>query len=96
MKKLILLLAISILISCQTVTISNKKFELASYPDYEQTQWFFLWGIFPRVNVVELNRICKNRKINQTQTLDTFFNQLVTKLTIGIIIPRTARVWCKK
>ena len=82
------------LISCQTVTISDKGFKLVREASYEDTKWFFLWGLFPRKTQVNLNRVCQHKKHAQIQTLDTFFDSLIKIFTFGIIAPRTAKVWC--
>ena len=96
MKYLLLLTLMFSLLSCQTVTISDKGFKIARNASFEDTKWFFLWGLFPRKKQVNLSNACGHRGVSQIQTLDTFFDSLIGLLTLGIIAPRTAKVWCKK
>ena len=95
MKAYALILFALTIISCQTVTISNKHFKLASMPHYEETKWFFLWGLIPSLTEVNLEHACSKQAYSQLQTLDTFFDNVIKIATLGIVMPRTARVWCK-
>ena len=95
MKLLILSMMLVYLSSCQTVTISD-KYKVDSRPTFEETQWFFLWGIVPDQKEVEIIKVCKSGRARQMQTLDTVGDKIIRFFTLGLIYPRTAKVWCKK
>ena len=95
MRFLMLSMMIVCFSSCQTVTISD-KYKVGSRPTFEETQWFFLWGLVPDQTEVEVIKICGSRSVRQMQTLDTFGDQIIRFFTLGLIYPRTAKVWCKK
>lgn len=68
-----LLLSLS-LVSCQTITISPEgKPKLASNPDYEKTQHFFLGGLIGE-SVVPAGEICGEKSVAQLQSQTTFWN----------------------
>lgn len=97
MKTYILYIFLFLISSCQTVTISpdGKKTTLSSTPTYERSHNFFLWGLVGESNI-NVEEICTERSVKQMQTQQTFVNGLLSKITLGIYTPRTAKVWCEK
>lgn len=93
--KLLFIFSFLLCVSCQTVTISDSKFKSVSQPNYEKTQWFFLWGITPSLKNINLRKACEGKRVAQMQTQYSFVNQVVKYATLGIVYPRTAKVWCK-
>lgn len=91
--KFILLLAI--LSGCQTVTISDSNLKQVRAPVYKQTKWFYWWGITPKIQSVNVNRVCNGRGLAQAQSLDSFGDTLIRAITLGIVYPKTVKVWCK-
>ena len=83
------------LISCRTVTISESSFKQINRPFYEETKWFWFWGLVPGVKRVHLDSVCKKQKIIQVQTVDSFVDQVIAIITLGILSPRTVKIWCK-
>ena len=77
------------LISCQTITISPEgKPKLASNPDYEKTQHFFLGGLIGE-SVVPAGEICGERSVAQLQSQTTFldgFWPVLVGLTVGVAL----------
>ena len=64
------------LISCQTITVSPEgKPKLASNPDYEKTQHFFLGGLIGE-SVVPAGEICGEKEVVQLQSQTTFWDGL--------------------
>jgi len=66
---------------------------ITAKPNYDQTQWFFLQGLVGSP-VVEVDDVCRNGTVAQLQTVSTPANLAVSALTLGLLNPRTARVWC--
>lgn len=96
-KSIAALAAVALLSGCATVTITpDGAPKTSSTPTYEQTQDFFLWGLVPDKQTVDVVEICGDANVRQLQTQDTFVNGLLGALTFGIYAPRTARVWCEE
>lgn len=95
MHKVLFIIFSFLLISCQTITITDNKFEAAYEPTYERTQWFYLWGVVPKIKEIRLENICEGKKPVQMQTQASFLNRLLSSITVGIVYPRTAKVWCQ-
>ena len=91
------LICLTLLLSgCAAVTISQDGTSDFKYqPDFEEAQHFFLWGLIgdKHINVKE---ICGSKPAVQMQSKFTAMNVLYTGLTLGLYLPRTARVWCKR
>ncbi|MDG4952156.1 Bor family protein [Actinobacillus equuli subsp. equuli] len=97
MKKL---LAISVLMalvtgcSTQTAHIAGKVTDNIK-PTTSVNQHFFVFGIGQQ-ETLNVREICGSAdKVNQVETVFSGTNVLVSVLTIGIYMPRTANVYCK-
>ncbi len=92
-----LFLATALLLGgCAAVTITESGEGNFSYrPHYEERKHFFLWGVIGehRINV---QQICRQRPVIQMQTKFSAMDVLYSTLTLGIYLPRTAKVWCKR
>jgi len=93
---LLLSLGILLLSSCAAITITETgESDFRYRPHYEETKQFFLWGIIGehRVNTKE---ICGEKQVVQMQTKFSAMNVLYSTLTLGLYLPRTAKVWCQR
>lgn len=91
------LAAVALLSGCATVTITpDGAPQTAAKPTYEETQNFFIWGLVPEKNTVDVVEVCGDADVRQLQTQDTFGNGLLSVVTFGMYTPRTARVWCEE
>ncbi len=93
---LILLITFIALVGCarQTFVINQEK--AAYYPDVEQTHHFFMYGQ-PQLRIILADQICGGRdKVVKVEFQATFFNNLLSVLTLGIYHPRQFRVYCSK
>lgn len=92
----ILLIALSaLLISCQTVTVipKNNAYKISSSPTYQRSLPFFIGGLVGEKHV-DAKIVCANRPVAQFQTENTFLDQLLLIVTLGIYAPRTVKIWC--
>jgi hypothetical protein len=93
------LLALSLLISlsgCATITVTEKGDPNFLYrPHYNQTKNFFLWGTLGE-HRIDTQKICGSRPVVQMQTRYEPLDVLYAALTLGIYMPRTAKVWCQR
>lgn len=90
-----LLLALA-MAGCSTVTIRDKSTnQLAGEPTYESSKAFFLWGLVGEHHI-DVKDICGGKGAKQIQAQDTFVDSLLAVITLGIYMPRTAKVWCAK
>jgi len=98
MKRLITtaVVAFAVLVSgCATVTATpDGQPKLATTPNYEQTQHFFIGGLLPQKNIVDTQVVCPSG-VRQLQAQTTFANGFFRVVTFNWYAPRTARVWCQ-
>jgi hypothetical protein len=96
-KLSITLLSLIITLSgCAAVTITKTgESNLKYHPDYEESKHFFLWGLVGehRINVTE---ICTKMPTIQMQTKFSSWDVFYSAITLGIYLPRTAKVWCER
>jgi len=81
---------------CAAVTITESGQPDFKYrPHYEESKHFFLWGLFGEhhINVTE---ICTDLPVKQMQTKYSALDVLYSTLTLGLYLPRTAKVWCQR
>jgi len=92
-----LLVAISLILSgCAAVTITESgDSDFTYHPDYEQSKPFFLWGLVGE-HQIDVTEICDEKKVIQMQSKFSAMNVLYSGLTLGIYLPRTAKVWCER
>ncbi len=83
-----------ILSGCAAVTITDSGASDFLYrPHYEQSKHFFLWGLIGE-HTVNTQDICGERPVKQMQTRFEPYDVLWAGLTLGLYLPRTAKVWC--
>lgn len=95
-KLISLVVACLLLLSgCAAVTITQQgEPEFKYRPHYEERKHFFLWGLIGE-HTVNTREICRDRTVVQMQTKFEAMDVLYTALTLGIYLPRTAKVWCE-
>lgn len=96
LRTIILTFAIISLSGCAAITITESGDPDFLYrPHYKESKPFFFWGMLGehRVNTQE---ICRGRPAVQMQTKFEPMDLLYTTLTLGIYMPRTAKVWCER
>lgn len=92
---IVLLVAAVVMTACATVTITPEgQPKTAADPSFQETQSFFLWGLVPASQTIDVVEICPDG-VRQMQAQTTFVNGLLGGLTFGIYSPRTAKVWCE-
>ena len=80
---------------CYSVTSRPEGgFKVATKPDFEQRQDFYLWGLVGE-NHVDTKAVCGKNGATQMQSQMTFVDGLLGLVTLGIYAPQSARVWCK-
>lgn len=85
-----------ILSGCAAVTITESGNSDFTYrPDYEQSKHFFLWGLVGEHHI-DVTKICEQKKVIQMQSKFSAINVLYSGLTLGLYLPRTAKVWCER
>jgi hypothetical protein len=99
MTKILSLPLLSLIITlsgCAAVTITERgESNFTYHPDYEESQHFFLWGLVGEhhINVAE---ICTTTPTIQMQTKFSAWDIFYTAISLGIYLPRTAKVWCER
>lgn len=82
--------------ACSPVTIRNdgqaKNYQAASY---QKSVTYWCWGFSGEHNI-NVREACKGLPIDQVQATSTFTDALAYIFTLGIYMPRTAKVWCKR
>ena len=84
--------------SVQTEASPSQKakpdMKIVSGPYKVITQKFYFFGLFPRVKKVNLLEVCKGRTVSLLQTQTTWKDFLIGVGTLGVISPKTAKIWC--
>jgi hypothetical protein len=99
MSKVFQLTLITLVLSlsgCAAVTITESGPADFSYrPHYEESKHFFLWGLIGEhyVNVADI--CAEEQPVKQMQSKYSGLDVLYSALTLGLYLPRTARVWCQ-
>jgi hypothetical protein len=82
------------LTACRTVTIVSEKGALAEErPRYEESLGFGFWGLLGD-HQVDVEKVCPGGHAAKLQTQSTATDELLAVVTLGLYMPRTARVWC--
>lgn len=68
--------------------------KIVSDPYKVVTQQFYFFGLFPRVKKIDLLEVCKGRTVSLLQTQTTWKDFLIGVGTLGVISPKTAKIWC--
>lgn len=95
LKASIICLLIS-LTGCAAVTITQSgKSDFQYRPDYEESKYFFFWGLIGEHHI-NVKEICQDKPVRQMQTKYSSMDVLWGGLTLGLYLPRTAKVWCQQ
>ena len=82
--------------ACSPVTIRSddqaKTYEAAHY---QKTVSYWWWGLKGEHNI-NVREACRGLPVKQMQATSTFTDALAFIFTLGIYMPRTAKVWCDK
>jgi Bor protein len=97
MKKIALIaLLVGLMSGCTTVTIRDHgTSKISSTPDYSTMNHFFFWGLIGHSHV-NVTQICGGKTPAQLQTEQTFLDNVLAIITLGIYYPRSAYVWCNE
>lgn len=95
-RKFLCLFILLWLVQCSSVTIptGEKDYALTSAPTYQERKPFYLAGLIGTASV-DVNEVCKGKKVLQMQSLATFEDGLFTLFTLVIYSPKSVRVWCE-
>lgn len=93
-RTLAVALCVALASGCATVTASNDGSRRSGAPSYEDRTWF-LFGGFISDKHVDVKQVCGGRGAVQVQSQHTFVDGLIGVATLGILSPRTAKVWCE-
>jgi len=82
---------------CAAVTITESGPSDFQYrPHYEESKHFFLWGLIGEHHI-DITKICTLKQpVKQMQTKYSAMDVLWSTLTLGLYLPRTAKVWCQR
>jgi len=82
---------------CAGVTITENGLADFQYrPHYEESKHFFLWGLFGDHHI-DVTKICtKEQPVIQMQSKYSALDVVYGTLSLGLYIPRTAKIWCKR
>ena len=73
---------------------TGTKIKVTSAPHKTLNQDFYLFGLLPRAQTVNLSKVCQGKAVSLIKTHFTWKNFLVGVATFGIVSPRTAEIWC--
>lgn len=84
------------LTACSSVTIrTDGGPETTAEPTFQKRFSYWWWGLSGE-HTVNVREICQGRKVEQMQAVGSVVDVMATLLTLGVYIPRTARVWCEE
>ena len=90
----VLILAMS-LSGCAAVTITESGPSDFKYrPHYDESKYFFFWGLIGE-HRIDVTKICRKQPVKQMQSKYSATDVLFATLTLGLYLPRTAKVWCE-
>ena len=83
------------LTGCAAVTITQSGESDFQYrAQYEESKHFFLWGLIGEHHV-NVQEICQDKPVRQLQSKFSSWDVLWGSLSLGLYLPRTAKVWCQ-
>jgi hypothetical protein len=95
LRPLILLLAMTGICACSSVTIRPDGGDRdSSDPSYLDSKPFYLAGLIGD-HEVDVNEVCEGAEVSQMQTVTTLSDYLLGLITILVYSPRTVKVWCE-
>jgi hypothetical protein len=84
------------LLGCSSVTVrpddGQKDY---SEPDYTQKVSYYFWGIQGE-HTIDTTAVCHDHQATQMQSVTSVADWMISALTLGIYVTKTANVWCKK
>ncbi len=84
------------LLGCSSVTVrpddGQKDY---SQPDFSQKVSYYFWGIQGE-HTIDTTAACDGRSATQMQSVTSVADWVISALTLGIYVTKTANVWCKK
>lgn len=93
--KLFLPYLLLVLSGCAGVTITHSgDSDFQTRPHYEESKHFFLWGVIGEHHV-NVKEVCIDKPVKQMQSKFSAQDVLWSTLTLGLYLPRTAKVWCQ-
>ena len=82
--------------ACSPVTIRNDdQAKIYHSADYQKTVSYWWWGLKGEHNI-NVREACRGLPVQQMQSTSTFTDALSFIFTLGIYMPRTAKIWCQK
>lgn len=89
------LVAAVMLMGCAPVTVRpDGGPKVSSPPDYQESKNYFFWGL-GGVHTIDVTAVCGDAGMEQFQSRFTLVDRLLGFSTLGIYLPKTARVWCR-
>ncbi len=71
-----------------------KNLSLEGPATYKKNLDYFLFGIFPRMQEINLSEACGSKPFRQAYIDHSFWQASAALLTIGLYTPRKIQVWC--
>jgi hypothetical protein len=94
MRLIILFFTLIIFSGCSSVTIRTdnqaKSYEPSSY---QQNVTYWWWGLYGE-HYINVREACQGKTVKQMQSYFSFTDSLSSIFTLGIYLPKTARIWC--
>ena len=82
--------------ACSPVTIRNDSHVKTYVPaHYQKTVSYWWWGLYGE-HTINVREACKGMPVKQMQATSTFTDALSFIFTLGIYMPRTAKIWCQQ
>ena len=83
-------------LSCARITVKREHVPtIEREPDYVQRKSYYLFGIIGQRHV-NTRIACKGRNIEQVRAEHTPGDVMMTMITLGLYVPKTAKVWCEE
>ncbi len=93
----ILIITVSLLtmLGCSSVTMrTDQQAKTHDTVSFQKTYPYWWWGLKGEHDI-NVREICQGKPVKQMQAVNTFTDSLSIIFTLGIYMPRTARVWCE-
>ena len=88
-------LALALLAGCAAVTVRpGGGPKLTATPDFAESKNYFFWGL-GGVHTIDVAAICGERNVTQFQSRYEALDVAYGIVTLGLYMPKTARVWCE-
>ncbi|BFM08689.1 Bor/Iss family lipoprotein [Halioxenophilus aromaticivorans] len=95
MDKILIAFALAILMSaCSSVTVRTDQLSKNREPPNFQKRYNYYWWGLKGGHAVNVRLECQGKPVEQMQSLYTTSDWLLGLVTVGIYLPRTARIWC--